>query len=370
MKFLQDKTPAERKKTIAALVLGFLAVVALAYTFLFSGSSSKSAKGNTNGNGNSKTVVVVPNNNSNRPPIDVETPEKQRDDNEFYGLTPIPENPFPPVYADAPARNIFAFYVPPPPPVPKPVQPSPLPMPSPPPPPDFFIQYANPQTVYARQGDFTLEVGGDKFTPDAKVLFNGMEVPTQFQAANRLTAQVSAALIADAGDRQITVNAPGKISNSASLIVNAPPVPNFNFVGLVARQHFNNDTATIQERSTKAFQNVRLGETVGRFKIVSISSKEVVMQDTQLNFRHNIPFYDEKNASARNQPGATGTGSGRGGNPPANNGFPPGFDPNNQIQYQSIPGIPGQYVQPQMQIPAMPQPTKPTDDVDDDGDNY
>ncbi len=369
MKILQGKTPAERKKTIAALVLGFLAVVALAYTFLFSGSGGKSAK--TNANANSKTVAVVTNANANSQPNPVKSVTDAKAEDDFYGLGPIPENPFPPVYADAPARNIFAFYVPPPPPVPKPVQPSPLPQPSPPPPPDFFVQYANPQTVYARQGDFALEIGGDKFTPDAKVLFNGVEVPTQFQNANRLTAQISADLIADAGQRQITVNAPGKFSNTASLIVNQPPVPNFNFVGLVARQHFNNDTATIQEKSTKAFQNVRLGETVGRFKVVSISSKEVVMQDTQLNFRHNIPFYDEKTASARNS-GATGAGTGnpgRSGNPPANNGFPPGFDPNNQIQYQSIPGIPGQYVQPQMQIPAMPQPTKPADDVDDDGDN-
>lgn len=364
MNILQGKTPAERKKTIAALVLGFLAVVALAYTFLLSGTGGKSAKTNTNANGNSKTVAVATNAAANSQPAAVKSVTEAKAEDDFYGLGPIPDNPFPPVYAEAPARNIFAFYVPPP-PVQKPVQPSPIALPSPPPPPDFVVQYANPQTVYARQGDFMLEVSGDKFTPDAKVLFNGVEVPTQFQGANRLTAQISADLIADAGQRQITVNAPGKFSNTAALIVNAPPVPNFNFVGLVARQHFNNDTATIQEKSTKAFQNVRLGETVGRFKVVSISSKEVVMQDTQLNFRHNIPFYNEQNASARN---ATGGNTGR-GDSPANNGFPMGFDPNNQIQPQSIPGIPGQYIQPQMQIPAMPPP-KPADDVNDDGDNY
>lgn len=362
MKFLEGKTPAERNKTVAALVLGFLAVVALAYTFLFSGSS-KPTTANKNGNSNSKTAVIGGNANSNRPTIAVMTPEQERLINPFDDLGPIPDNPFPPVYADAPARNIFAFYEPPPAaPRPLPTE-KPTPIPSPPPPPDFFVQYANPQAVYAQQGDFTLEVGGDKFTPDAKIVFNGAEVLTQFQGANRLTAQIPAALIANAGQTQITVNAPGKFSNVAVLMVNAPPVPNFNFVGLVARQHFNNDTATIQEKSTKAYQNVRLGETVGRFKVVSISSKEVVMQDTQLNFRHNIQFFDEKSASARN----AGGNPGRGSNPPPNNGFPQ-FDPNNQIQYQMTPGIPGQYIQPQIQ--PMPQPTKRVEeDEDDDGDN-
>lgn len=363
MKFLEGKTPAERNKTIAALVLGFLAIVALAYTFLFSGSSKPRTTANTNANSNQKPVIAG--GNSNVPTAKIQTPEQARDDNPFADLGPIPDNPFPPVSGDQPARNIFAFYEPPPPAPPKMIVPSPVPQasPVPVPTPPIFVQYVNPQAVYASQANFAMEVGGDKFTPDTKVFLNGIEVPTQFQTAQRLTAQVSSAMIAQPGQASVVVRAGnGDQSNAMMFNVQAPPVPNYNFVGLVARKRFNNDTAMLQEKSSKAYQNVRLGETVGRFKVVSISVREIVMQDTQLNFRHSLRFVEDT-ASARSGAGA-GAGGRAGENP--NNGFPTGFDPNPQIQYQSIPGIPGQYVQPQIQ--PMPQPSKPNND-EDDGDN-
>ncbi|MEP6924956.1 MAG: IPT/TIG domain-containing protein [Pyrinomonadaceae bacterium] len=362
MKFLEGKTPAERNKTIAAIVLGSLAVVVLSYTFLFSGSSTKKSS-TSNSNSNAKTTIAA--NNNDPKTTELPTVEQIKDDS-FYVTMPIPENPFPAVSGGETSRNIFAIYVPPPQPLPRM---SPIPPPSPVPTPQILVQFvnSNPNPVYAQQGDFTIELGGDKFTEDSKVLFNGQELTTQFASSQRLTAQVPAALITTEGQKQIFVRTPdgSKISNAMFFIVQAPPVPNYNFVGLVARKRYNNDTALLQDKSSKEYKNVRLGETVGRFKVVSISSKEVVMQDTALSFRHNLPYMDERTAA---RAGSSSTGE-RQNNDPSNNGFPNGFDPNVQVQYQPIPGIPNQYVQPPQAQPMPPQPKRDNAEDDDDEDN-
>jgi hypothetical protein len=371
-KIFEGKTPAERNKTIAALVLGFLAVAALSYTFLFGGSSKKTTAAKSNTNSNSAVRAGLP--QTTETPA-IQSPEKERQDNPFEALTPLPDDPFGPAFADAPSRNIFVLYDPSQnPPVQKP---SPIPSPSPPPPPPpIYVGGVNPSSKYSGEKDFTLEVYGDKFTPDSKILFQGMELPTQYGGAQRLSAQISSSLITGEGQRQITVRTPdGKLySNVAILTVQAPPVPNFNFVGLVARKRYNNDMAVLQDKTNKQqFQNVRLGETVGRFKVVSISSKELVMQDVQLSFRHNLPFVDERTANRTGGSSPAATSRPTGGN--SYEGF-------GNVQFQTIqpgqqiPGIPQQYTQqppPQMPQPnAMPQPPQPQqkdEKGDEDEDN-
>lgn len=367
IKFLEGKTPAERNKILAAMVLGLLAFVALSYTFLFSGSPAKKTA-NANGNANNSTVVKGVTPQTSATP-GVQTVSQAQNECPFCDLTPLPEDPYAPLYGDAPTRNIFALYDPSqnPPPTPKP---SPIATPTPVPSPPVSLAYVNPTFKYSGERDFTLEVGGDKFTADTKIYFNGMEVPTQFGGAQRLTAQIPAALISGAGQRQIIVRSPdGKLySNVAMFDVQAPPVPNFNYVGLVARKRYNNDMAVLQDKTNKQqFQNVRLGETVGRFKVVSISSREVVMQDAQLSFRHTLPFVDERTASGSSS-GSTTTRR------PANT-----YDGFGNVQFQTIdpsqqiPGIPSQYTQqqPQPQSPPqqIPQKKEPVSDDSDDEDN-
>ncbi len=360
MKFLEGKTPAERNKTVAAMVLGSLAVIALSYTFLFSGASSPKK---TAANSNSNVRVAVPVNRGGSDTLpDPQIPTVAQVASET-DITPIPENPFPPTFGGETSRNIFALYEPPP-FVLKPIvvaPPSPIPIPTPFP---ISVQFvnSNPNPVYAQQGDFTLEVGGDKFTSDSKVLFNGQEIPTQFAGAQRLTAQVPAALIATEGQRQIMVRTAdgSKISNVMIFNVQAPPVPNYNFVGLVAPKRFNNVTALLQDKQSKEYKNVRLGEAVGRFKVVSISSKEVIMQDTALSFRHSLPFVDERTAK-------TGGNGGRQNPDYSTNNFP-GIDPNNlQTQpCQPVQGFPNQCFP---QQPQIQQPPKKDPNDDDDNDN-
>jgi hypothetical protein len=102
-------------------------------------------------------------------------------------------------------RNIFAFYEPPPPTpwVPTPVPPTPTPTPAPTP--EMLIAFVAPQSVYAGQRGFRLEVNGDRFTPDAKIYFNQNLLPTTFVNLAKLTADIPCELYCrpwpGAGDR-------------------------------------------------------------------------------------------------------------------------------------------------------------------------
>jgi hypothetical protein len=150
-------------------------------------------------------------------------------------------------------------------------------------------------------------------------------------------------------------------------------VPEFSFVGLVARRRANNDTALLQNKKTKEYISVRLNDTVpDRFRVFSISSKEVVVMDTALKLRHVLGFVNEKEAPGGNNTGGSAPG-GREGIRGRMNQPNPNYNPNVQtvpnVQYQSIPGIPDnipRYVPPQ---PVQtPPPSKKNNDDEDDND--
>ncbi|HEX8398864.1 MAG TPA: TIG domain-containing protein [Pyrinomonadaceae bacterium] len=366
MKFLEGKSQAERKKIITALVLGVVTVCALFYTFVLSGNTAAKKPGTQT------TVKVSPT------PKTGSTPEPPPPDD--IVLTPIPDNPFPPISDGAVSRNIFAFYEPPP-FVPKPsVIPTekPTPIPTPMPTPPIFAAGLNPGMVYAQTGNFKLEIGGDKFTPDSRVYFGGMELQTQFVNPQRLTAQVPAQLISSEGEREIVVRSPSDpkmYSNPLKINVQAPPVPEFSFVGLVARRRANNDTALLQNKKTKEYISVRLNDTVpDRFRVFSISSREVVVMDTALKLRHVLGFVDEKDAPGGNNTGGSAPGGRDGIRGGRMNQPNPNYNPNPNVpnvQYQSIPGIPDnipRYVPPQP-VPTPPPSKKNNDDEDDNDPN-
>ncbi|HYP50424.1 MAG TPA: IPT/TIG domain-containing protein, partial [Pyrinomonadaceae bacterium] len=343
MKFLEGKSQAERKKIITAIALGAVTICALFYTFVLSGGGRSSANANNRNNSNRATANsnLRNSNNSGQQISQIDQPSMDE-----TLLTPIPDNPFPPISDGAVSRNIFAFYEPPP-FVPKPSviptekPPSPTPVPTPLP---FFAAAVNPGMVYAQTGNFNLEVGGDKFTPDSRIYFGGMELQTQFVNPQRLTAQVPAQLISSEGEREIVVRVPSDpkmYSNPVKINVQAPPVPEFNFVGLVARRRANNDTALLQNKKTKEYISVRLNDTVpDRFRVFSISSREVVVMDTALKLRHVLGFVNEKDAPGGNNTGGNAPG-GREGIRGRTNQPNPNYNPNvpnvPNVQYQSIP---------------------------------
>src|SRR6185436_12655542 len=144
-------------------------------------------------------------------------------------------------------------------------------------------------------GDFTLEVTGDKFTSDARVTVDGRELPTRFVSPQQLSASVPASIIGNAGARQVIVrSANGKLfSNVTVLNISTAPTQNFGFIGIIGT-YKRMDTAILQDKRNKEVHNVQRGDMVGgRFRVTSISEKEVVLVDANLKIRHSLPYTAE-----------------------------------------------------------------------------
>ena len=368
------KTPTERNKIIAATVLGVFSLFSLYLAF----------GGNIFSRKPSVTVKTSPSPSPSVSPADENlTPIKAATQAEIdfgWTTTPVAYNPGGIGAPDA-GRNIFAFYEPPPPtpysptPTPPPPPETPLPTPEPTPTPPYLVGFVSPGSVYAGQKTFRLEVSGDKFQPDSQILFNGTPLPTTFISPQQLVAEVPESLISSEGARTIIVVSPdGKYSNQFSLNVQSPPKPAFQYIGVIARKRYNNDTAYFQEQGKKDPFGARLNDVVGgRFRLVSISASETVFEDVNLGFRHKLALY-------RPPPGTPTGGSSDGG---YNTVPSSGVNPYNQPERrQSIPGIPDNipvYTPPQpTELPPQPQPQPPNvvnpnnrtkEDVDDDGDN-
>jgi hypothetical protein len=356
MAFLEGKTPAERNKLIAAAALGVIALVALYLAFgrsFFGGSTS--AKPNASPSPTPKTV------SSTR--TDIAMPAQSEQDLE-YQTQPVVYTQS--TYAPDPGRNIFAFYEPPkpctpgkdcPPPSPKPII---IPTPTPVPPPPITITYIAPQGVYAGQRGFRLEINGQKIPADAHIYFNQTQLPTTFINDTKVVTDIPANLVAQEGPRQIILQTPDgkKYSNQLMMTVQAPPTPQFQYVGAILRARGNNDTAIFERQGKPGNFGQRLNDVIDdRFRLVSISRNEAILEDTQLGFRHRLPL-------VKGQPGAAG------GAPPGKGGFPEGtFVPYDQttIQKGDIPGIPNNI--PRYVPPAAAQPVPMKKDVDDDDPN-
>lgn len=302
MGLFEGKTPAERNKTIAALVLGLAALVLVLRMFFGGDSPPRRAAANTNAAKGGSTNVA-PNGAGQTANGDAADPSL------------VMPDPVPPIVAasysvpDA-ARNIFAF-----PPVVVPTVTLPaateMPTPTPTPPPPLTVAAVSPSNVFARTGDFTLEVSGDKFTPQSRVFIDDQEVQTTFKGAQQLTAQVPAALVAGQGARTVAVRTPdGSLySNTATINVMAPPTPQVTFIGLYGDKRHANDRAVLkpnQPRQPNELVSLQRGELLppeGRFKLVNISERAVEFEDTQLKIKHTVPFSDARGANVPTGPG-------------------------------------------------------------------
>ena len=219
---------------------------------------------------------------------------------------------------------------------------------------------AAPQSVYAGQKAFRLEVSGNEFPANARIYFNQNEMKTTFVNPQRIYTEVPANYITQEGPRQIIVQTPdGKLySNQILLRVQAPPKPTVQYIGMIGRKRYNNDTAYFMEQGNSTPIGRRLNDVVaGRFRLVDISPSEVVFEDVNLGFRHPVAL------------SKTPTTSGPGGAFQNQSGFGPTGPGGRPI---TVPGIPGAgFVQPQPQ-PRPPsnanRPPRPTpEDEDDDG---
>lgn len=283
MQLFDSNNPNERKKIIAAAALFVVAIAVLSYVF-FAGSSKKPPTNSTAAKPSPTPTKIV------KEQEPVEDPSIYR---------PIVYNGTIPGASEA-DRNIFAYYEPTPRPTPEVRIPTPTPTPVPP----MAISSLSPSTVYARTADFSLEITGDKFTPVSRVAVDGRELPTRFISSQQLFITVPAALISTPGTRQVMARTnDGKLySNSATLNVTPPPLPNYNFVGIIGKPR-GNDTAVLQKKGEKELLNVYRGDVLeGRFRVNSISEREVVLVDTTLKIRHTIPFTIDTSIPPQNRP--------------------------------------------------------------------
>lgn len=331
MKVFEKDT--ERKKIILLIVLGILATASLVYTFsgilisrkskpITLSTTAQSTQNITNQLGQQKNDTEL----LNQSEIEAE-----------WLTTPVSYNPSSFIAPD-PGRNIFAFYEPPP---PTPYQPTPtpdeIPMPKPTPTPPLTISFINPQSVYVGTKGIKLEVHGSNFTPETFVLWNGSELVTTYINSQKLIADVPASFLASEGIRQIEVRSPDSKLYSFPVVfrIQAPPKPQFKYIGLIARRSYNNDTAYFQEGDNTPF-GARLGDVLeGRFRLVSISSREVVLEDIELGFRHRLPLTQSSLSVGSQQVVPPGF-------PPDIVVVPPPVNPTipTQPQQEIIPGIP------------------------------
>lgn len=186
-------------------------------------------------------------------------------------------------------RNIFAYYEPPAKPV---VVPS-TPTPTPTPPPPVLLASVSPSNVYARTADFKLEAAGDKFTPEMRIFVDGRELPTTYKGPQQLSTTIAASFIAAPGARQVVVRTPDNrlYSNQVAINVAAPPTPNYTYIGIIGKQDRVTDTALVQDRGNRNVMSVYRGDVIGgRFRVTSISEKELVVVDTSLKIKHVLPM--------------------------------------------------------------------------------
>ncbi len=361
MKLFEGKTPTERNKIIAAIALGVTALLALTYTFsgMFVGSKTTVSVSTSPTPKTSASPKSGDTQNTTLPTVD--------ETNSLYTTTPVIYNPNK-FYAPDAGRNIFAFYEPP---VPTPYiappqiekTPKPIPPTPPPPPPPISLGFITPQSVYAGSKGFRLEVNGDKFTTDLAIYFNGSQLPTNYISPQKLVADIPANFIAGEGNIQILVRtADGKLySNPVFLTVQAQPIPQLTYIGMIGKERYNNDTAYFQERGKENEKPIsaRLNDVVGgRFKLTSISPVEVILEDISLGFKHRIELY---RTAAEQDPNSRGNQRGS-NNPPFNPNAP-----NFTIPQGEIPGIPNNIQRKTVQANPGQQTDKKYED--DDGDN-
>jgi hypothetical protein len=284
MALLEGKTPAERNKMIAASVLPLIAFIFVVRMLFFGGPSTPNRNA-TNTNGRRAAQRTQPANSNARNASSTADGLPPEEDPASY--TPVVCCAPPYGGADA-GRNIFAFYE-------RPVKPQTptevvIPTPTPAPPPPITLASLSPQSVFAKTGNFTLQLSGDKFGPADRVYIDGQELPTQYRSIQQLTATVPASLITGPGQRPVIVRTPdGKLySNQQTLNVMQPPAPTYVYVGFLKRVRAN--TAVLKDSKGELY-SVREGDLVeGRFRVMEISERGVEVVDKDLNVKHTLPY--------------------------------------------------------------------------------
>lgn len=293
MALFEGKTTAERNKLIGALVLGLVALVLIFRMFFASDKpAAKTTPPRRTTGGVTQTAGASGSGGATTADGAGEISMPREIDWRLASYS-----------APDPTRNIFAFYVKPT-PAPGGAPPEETPTPTPTPPPPVTLSSLQPAGVFARSGEFTLELSGDKFTPQTRAYMDGQELQTTFKGAQQLSAKVPALLIQAPGARAVEVRSPdGSLySNTQTVNVMPAPTPQYTFIGIIGRKGYS-DKAILKPNVGNDLLTVMRGDIVGgRFRVTSISERAVEFTDTQLNIKHSLPFTEAKGAGAPGSP--------------------------------------------------------------------
>ncbi len=259
------------------------------------------------------------------------TPPSEGRDGILVQMARVTLDPILPPPVPETLRNIFEY---PPPPPPKPV-------PSPPPPP-IMLHGVSPQRVFARSTlNYEVLVQGQPLPDGAQVLLDGQPLPSERTGDGQLRIRLTPDLTAQARTATVRVVVAGQeskwYSNDLSLLIEAPPNPNdqYRYIGLVTDAGGQNPRAVLA--TDVEYQTVRPTETIGRFRLKSVTREEIVVEDTQL-------------------PGVSHTLHLSSGPPPAGGASPPAVT-NYAPNYQQMPAYqPPPSYQPPVQYDAQGQP--------------
>lgn len=278
MQLVDLSKPGEKKKLIVAAALGLAAILVLWWVLFGFGSDTPTAT-------RPRPTPTPPQRTGTQPRP--ETANAPRPDAAVASLADYTDVVYQHSSYSAPGatRNIFAYWEPPVKTVEAPTPPTPTPTPPPP----VLLASVSPSNVYARTADFKLELAGDKFSRDLRVFVDGRELPTTFIGPQQLATTVPASMIATPGVRNVEVRTPDSNLYSAQLQINVadPPKPNYTYIGIIGTTNRVGDTALVQDRNNKSIVSVFRGDILGgRFRVTSISDKELVVTDTTLKIKH------------------------------------------------------------------------------------
>lgn len=287
MALFEGKTPAERNKMIAAAVLPLLALLFVIRMFFGSSTPSRPASNTNTRQTQNRSASQAALNRPDLPQAIVEVPTEIVYEPVGYG-------------GASAGRNIFAYYV-------KPegvgaatIKATPtLPPPTPTPTPPLALNSLSPASVYAKTSGFTLQVSGDKFTPESRVYLDGQEMPTEFRSPQQLAATVPAASLSTQGARSVVVRTPDNLlySNNATLNVMQPPAPTHTYIGMIGRTR-GSETALLKNQKGDLV-SVQLNDLVeGRFRVAAINQNAVELVDKDLSIRHTLPYVEARATGA------------------------------------------------------------------------
>jgi hypothetical protein len=96
--------------------------------------------------------------------------------------------------------------------------------PPPPPPGQPSITAVSPQVIPAGGGDVTLNISGENFSATAVVLWDNLQLGTEYVSATRLNARVPAQLVASPGSAAVRVSQGNFVSNAEKVYIVERPV--------------------------------------------------------------------------------------------------------------------------------------------------